>query len=59
VRQILSGIQVLVLANQRAVSKANEAFDADGRLKDDKQASLVQALGAELARTTAKLLTTP
>ena len=59
VRQILSGIQVLVLANQRAVSKANEAFDADGALKDEKQAALVKGLGAELARTTAKLLTTP
>jgi len=59
VRQILSGIQVLVLANQRAVSKANEAFDADGALKDEKQAALVKGLGVELARTTAKLLTTP
>jgi len=59
VRQILSGIQMLVLANQRAVSKANEAFDADGRLKDEKQAGLVKALGAELARTTAKLIATP
>ncbi|MBI1318898.1 MAG: FMN reductase [Candidatus Hydrogenedens sp.] len=56
VRQILSNIQVLVLANQRAVSKANEAFDAEGNLKDEKVAAQVKGLGAELAETTRKLL---
>ncbi len=49
VRSILGNIGTLVLPGQVAVSRAHEAFDATGRLKDDKQHSAVEGLGAELA----------
>jgi NAD(P)H-dependent FMN reductase len=55
VRAILGNIRVLVLPEQVAVSKANEAFGPDGSLKDPKQQAAVEGLGAQLARTIAKL----
>jgi NAD(P)H-dependent FMN reductase len=55
VRAILGNIKVLVLPDQIAVSKANEAFNPDGSLKDPKQQAAVEGLGAELARVVAKL----
>ncbi len=56
VRSILGNIGVTVLPHQIAVSKAHEAFRADGSLADEKQAARVQNLGAQLARHLAKLL---
>lgn len=56
VRAILGNIGVTVLPDQVAVSKAHEAFAADGTLSDAKQAARVKNLGAQLARHLSKLL---
>jgi len=54
-RAILGNIKVLVLPDQVAVSKAQDAFNPDGTLKDAKQAAAVQKVGKLLAETIAKL----
>jgi NAD(P)H-dependent FMN reductase len=54
-RLMLGNIKVLVLPDQVSVPKANEAFDAEGKLKDEKQAAALQRLGKALAETVAKL----
>src|SRR5689334_5750994 len=54
-RRILVNIKVLVLPDSVSVSKAGEAFNPDGSLKDAKQAASVQKLGKTLAETIAKL----
>lgn len=54
-RAILGNIKVLVLPEQVAVPKANEAFDPDGSLKDPAQQKAVDGLGAQLARAISKL----
>ncbi len=56
VRAILGNIGVTVLPDQAVVSKAHEAFAADGTLSDAKQAARVQKLGAQLARHLTKML---
>lgn len=56
VRAILGNIGVTVLPDQVAVSKAHEAFAADGTLSDAKQAARVKNLGAQLARHLTKML---
>jgi NAD(P)H-dependent FMN reductase len=55
VRSILSNIKVLVLPEQVAVSKANEAFAADGSLKDEKQAAAVKGIGAKVVKVVSAL----
>lgn len=55
VRAILGNIGVLVLPDQVAVMKANEAFAADGKLKDAAQQAAVLKLGGAVAKTAAKL----
>jgi NAD(P)H-dependent FMN reductase len=55
VRSILSNIQVLVLSEQMAVSKADEAFNANGALKDVKQQAAIEALGRRLAEILVKI----
>ena len=55
VRSILSNIGVIVLPDQIAISKAHEAFDEQGQLKDEKRQARVQALGKTLANTVATL----
>ncbi len=47
-RPVLSNIGMMVLPDQVAVSRAGEAFDADGRLKDARQQAAVEKLGATL-----------
>ncbi len=55
VRSILGNIGVIVLPDQLAVGRAHEAFDAEGRLRDEKQRAAAEALGATLARVTGRL----
>ena len=54
-RQILSGLGVTVLPMQVALPHANEAFEADGRLKDPRVVKSVESLGASLVETARKL----
>ena len=49
VRSILGNIQATVLPDQIAVSRAHEAFNDDGTLKDAKQQAGVEGLGKTLA----------
>jgi len=55
VRQILGNIGVLVIPQQAAVRGAWSAFDEGGELKDEDQRGTVEAVGAALADTLAKL----
>jgi len=55
VRSLLSNLGIIVLPNQVAVPKAHEAFGPDGKLKDPKQQSSIEALGRELAGVLVKL----
>lgn len=54
-RAILGNIGVIVLPQQIAVSKAHEAFESDGSLKDARQLASVQGIGRTLAETVGKL----
>lgn len=54
-RAILGNIGVIVLPEQVAVSKASEAFDVDGYLRDARQQEAILALGCAVAETAAKL----
>ena len=56
VRSILGNIGVHVLPDQVAVGRAHEAFDAGGRLKDDKQRALVEGVGRQVVDLTRRLL---
>jgi NAD(P)H-dependent FMN reductase len=49
-RAILGNIGVLLLADQLAVGKANEAFATDGSLSNPKQAAMVKAIVDDLVR---------
>lgn len=55
VRAILSNVGVLVLPEQTAIPLAHEAFDDHGNLKDPAKQKEVEAIGAKLARTIARL----
>ena len=55
VRALLGNIYSLVLPDQITVSKAHEAFNEDGQLKDPNQLEKVLALGATLAEMLIKL----
>lgn len=54
-RSILGNIQVLVLPDQLAIMKANEAFESDGALKDANQQASVERIAKKLVSTVAKL----
>ena len=54
-RSILGNIQVLVIPQQIAVSRAHEAFDAEGKLKDSKQQAAVEKIAAEVTKILTKL----
>ena len=54
-RAILGNIKVLVVPEQVAVSKAHEAFNADGSMKDEKQKAQVEGVGKAVAALLAKL----
>lgn len=50
VRSLLGNIGVLLLPDQMAISKANEAFAEDGTLKDAKQQATIEGLGIKLTQ---------
>ncbi|MCH9032822.1 MAG: NAD(P)H-dependent oxidoreductase [candidate division Zixibacteria bacterium] len=54
-RGILESIQTLVLPQQTTVRAAHKAFNDDGSIIDEKKRAEVEALGATLANTIAKL----
>ncbi len=54
-RSILTSIGVLVLPDQKAISKAAEALSGNGTLTDPAQQKAIEALGAKLAAVLAKL----
>lgn len=55
VRALLGNIKIVVLPAQIAVPKANDAFDANGKLKDSKLNDSIAGLGRGLAEFLAKL----
>ena len=55
VRSILGNIQVIVLPEQFALSKAHEAFNDDDSMKDAKQQARAEHVGATLAKFIAQL----
>jgi chromate reductase, NAD(P)H dehydrogenase (quinone) len=55
VRSILGNIGVLVLPDQVAIGKANQAFDEHGNLQDESQQAAMIDLGRKLANVTARL----
>jgi NAD(P)H-dependent FMN reductase len=56
VRSILGNIGVLVLPEQKAIPKAQEAFDENGKFKDEQQEKEILQLGAKLATIVTKLI---
>ena len=55
VRSILGNIGVLVLPDQLAVPKAQDAFNADGTLKDANQSGIVAGIARQVVETARKL----
>lgn len=54
-RSILGNIEVLVLPQQFALVKANEAFDASGRFKNPEQQASAEGVAAALANLLKKI----
>lgn len=54
-RSILGNIGVLVLPDQIAIPRAFDAFEPDGRLREEKLQTGIERLGATLASTIQKL----
>ena len=55
VRSILENIGTIVIPDQMAVSRAHEAFDDEGKLKDPKVQAGVEKVATRLVQLTAKL----
>jgi NAD(P)H-dependent FMN reductase len=55
VRAILGNINMLVVPEQVAVSQADNAFNADGSLKDAKQQASVEKVGAAVAKLASQI----
>lgn len=55
-RSILNNINVLVVPEQQAVSKAGDAFAEDGNLKDEKTQNAVANIGKRVAHLTKCIL---
>jgi NAD(P)H-dependent FMN reductase len=55
VRAILENIGALVIPNQMAISKAHEAFNLDGTMKDEKQGERIKKIGSDVAKFLLKL----
>ncbi len=55
VRALLGDIRILVIPEQVAISKADQAFDDEGKLKDPKQQQSIEALANKLVTTVTAL----
>ena len=55
VRSILENMGVLVIPDQMAISKAHEAFNIDGTLKDKKQEEQIKKIGANVTKLLNKI----
>jgi chromate reductase len=55
VRSILGNIGVIVIPDQVAVAKANEAFNLDGTLKDKNQEEQIKMIGASVTKMLSKI----
>ena len=55
-RNILDGMGVFVIPDQKAVPNAMKVFDAQGHLTDERQREAIANLGKKLAQVTTKLL---
>jgi NAD(P)H-dependent FMN reductase len=54
-RQILMTLNVLVLSEQLALSRAHEAFADDGSLQDPRQQATLAGIGRRLVDVTTRL----
>lgn len=54
-RAILANIGTVVVPMQLAIPRANEAFDPDGSLRDERQQATIEAIAAETVRFAARL----
>ncbi len=54
-RQVLSGLQVIVLPNQVQLARADQAFDGEGRLTDERMAKAVHTLAKSLVEVAGKI----
>jgi chromate reductase len=54
-RAILSHLGVIVVPTQLGIARANEAFDADGNLQDERQRETIRSIGAEVLTFVRKL----
>ncbi|MFX5358931.1 hypothetical protein ABTD15_19705, partial [Acinetobacter baumannii] len=54
-RSILENIGVIVNPTQVAIATAQEAFDEESQLKDEKKQKAVRDLGAEIEKLATKL----
>ncbi len=58
-RQVLSGLGVIVLPAQVQLARADHAFDASGKLTDEAAAKALKGLAASLVEVAAKLRAAP
>jgi chromate reductase len=54
-RAILSHLGVVVVPANLSIARANEAFDADGNLQDERQRETIRSIGAEVVTFVRKL----
>ena len=57
VRSVLSTLGVMVIPNQKAIPRANQAFDANGDLVDSAQREAVSDVAQRLVEVTSKVMT--
>ncbi len=54
-RGLLSHLGVIIVPTNLGIAHANEAFDADGNLKDERQRETIRSIGAEVVSFVVKL----
>ncbi|HKB84071.1 MAG TPA: NAD(P)H-dependent oxidoreductase, partial [Burkholderiales bacterium] len=54
-RAILSHLGVIVVPTQLGIARANDAFDAEGNLQDERQRQTIRSIGAEVVSFADKL----